>query len=82
MGEGPGYTWTTENAIVRERVDRFIRQQGIERRIDYVFIVWSEADPDGHCTVEAVDLAFNRPIDGTRVSDHFGVVVGVDMGKN
>jgi endonuclease/exonuclease/phosphatase family metal-dependent hydrolase len=81
-GEGPGHTWTTDNAIVAERVGRFIHQFPYRRRIDYVFIGSYEAHPGAYCTIQNVSLAFDRPVDGVWPSDHYGVMVDVEIGTD
>lgn len=40
------------------------------------------AHPVAHCQMPAAQLAFNRPTDGLWPSDHYGVVVDVDVGTD
>jgi endonuclease/exonuclease/phosphatase family metal-dependent hydrolase len=80
-GKGPGHTWTIDNPNGKTEIDRIIGQPNLRRRIDYVFVGSWDAHPKAHCRVEAAALAFDRPVDGIWLSDHFGVVVDLDVGK-
>jgi endonuclease/exonuclease/phosphatase family metal-dependent hydrolase len=79
-GDGPGFTWTTENPNTRTVVDAVVRQPEHRRRIDYVFIGSWHSHPKSYCQVRSAAVAFDRPIDGVWASDHYGVVVDVDIG--
>jgi endonuclease/exonuclease/phosphatase family metal-dependent hydrolase len=81
-GDGPGDTWTIDNPNARSGIDQIIRQPDHRRRIDYVFIGSWEAHPKAHARVQAAKLAFDQPIDGIWASDHFGVVVDLEVGKD
>lgn len=75
-----GYTWTTDNQNARLEIDQIVRQPNHRRRIDYVFIGSFHAHPKAYARVQSAALAFDKPIDGIWASDHFGVVVDLDIG--
>ncbi len=52
------------------------------RRIDYVFIGSRHVHPDAQCRIINAGLAFQKPVDGIWLSDHFGIVVDLDISKN
>jgi endonuclease/exonuclease/phosphatase family metal-dependent hydrolase len=78
-GEGPGYTWTTDNPVGREAIDQIVGQPGHRRRMDYVFVGSWDAHPRAHGRVCAAQLAFDESVDGVWPSDHFGVLVEVEI---
>jgi len=78
-GEGPGFTWNIDNPNGRSEMDAIIRQPNHRRRIDYVFIGSWYAHPKAHCYIKSAALAFDQPIDGVWVSDHYGVSVDLDI---
>ena len=82
-GEGPGYTWTADNPITSSLMDQIIRQPGYRCRIDYVFVgsAGFQAGPGAHAQVRSATLAFDRPVNGVWPSDHFGVLVELDVGQ-
>lgn len=67
-GEGAGHT--------------FGEKAGRRDRVDYVFIGGRDAHSTAHARVQSATLCFDQPIDGVRLSDHFGVVVDLDIGKD
>jgi endonuclease/exonuclease/phosphatase family metal-dependent hydrolase len=79
-GSGPGYTWTVDNPNTRNVVDAVVRQPVHHRRIDYVFIGSWHQHPKAYCQVRSATVVFDQPIDGVWASDHYGVVVDVDIG--
>ncbi len=81
-GDGPGYTWSADNPRAHSVMDQIVRQPGQRRRIDYVFIGSAHHHPKAHCQVKTATLAFDRTFDGTWASDHFGVVVDVEIGMD
>lgn len=78
-GDGPGHTWTADNAHTADLLDRIVRQPGHRRRLDYVFTGSWHAHPRARCEIRTAHLAFDRPTDGVWPSDHYGVVVDVDV---
>jgi endonuclease/exonuclease/phosphatase family metal-dependent hydrolase len=50
------------------------------RHVDYVFTGSAHAHPDGHCHIFAARLVFDQPAEGLRLSDHYGVVVDLEIG--
>lgn len=81
-GEGPGYTWTVDNPNARSVIDRIVGQPNHCRRIDYVFVGSCHAHKKTHCRIQEATLAFDKPIEGVWVSDHFGVLADLDIGKD
>ncbi|PXX65516.1 endonuclease/exonuclease/phosphatase family metal-dependent hydrolase [Nocardia tenerifensis] len=81
-GDGPGHTWSDENANAAALFDQIVRQPGHRRRLDYVFIGSWHAHPKARCEIRSANLAFDQPTDGVWPSDHYGVVVDVEIGKD
>jgi endonuclease/exonuclease/phosphatase family metal-dependent hydrolase len=81
-GDGPGWTWSVDNPNGREVIDQIVRQPNHRRRIDYVLIGSWHAHPNAHCRVTSAALAFDQPVDGVWYSDHFGVVVDLEIGRD
>ncbi len=78
-GKGDGHTWGVDNLNAKAGIDQFIGQPRYRERFDYVFVGSWDAHPEGHAHVQSAALAFNEPIDGVWASDHFGVVVDIDI---
>jgi endonuclease/exonuclease/phosphatase family metal-dependent hydrolase len=81
-GHGPGHTWTTKNPNAASVAEAIIRQAPEQRRIDYVFVGSWHAHPHAHARVLRAALMGDEPIDGVWASDHFGVVVDLDIGSD
>jgi endonuclease/exonuclease/phosphatase family metal-dependent hydrolase len=81
-GDGPGYTWDENNPNATAGAGRIIGQPGYRKRFDYVLVGSWDCHPKAHASIRTAALAFDRPIDGVWVSDHFGVVVDLDVGMN
>lgn len=81
-GEGPGYTWSTDNPNARAGAEQIVRQPNYRSRFDYVFIGSWEAHPKARARIQSAALAFDQLIDGVWASDHFGVVVDLDVEKD
>ena len=81
-GEGPGYTWTVDNPKAKRGADEIVKQPGYRARFDYVFIGSWDAHPKAHARVTSAKLAFDQPVDGMWASDHYGLVVDLDVGKD
>ncbi|MFF3227013.1 endonuclease/exonuclease/phosphatase family protein [Nocardia suismassiliense] len=81
-GDGPGHTWSVDNATAAALFDQIVRQPGHRRRLDYVFTGSWHAHPKARCEIRAARLAFDQPTDGVWPSDHYGVVVDVEIGKD
>jgi endonuclease/exonuclease/phosphatase family metal-dependent hydrolase len=79
-GDGPGHTWTVDNDNGRAAIAQIVGQPEHRRRMDYVLVGSWDAHPRAHCRVPAARLAFDRPVDGIWPSDHFGVLVDVEVG--
>jgi len=78
-GTGPGVTSTTDNPNARAGIGQIVGQPVHHRRIDYVFIGGRDAHPHGEARAIEARLVFNRPIDGVWLSDHFGVLVTLEI---
>jgi endonuclease/exonuclease/phosphatase family metal-dependent hydrolase len=79
-GQGPGFTWDIDNPNARSEMDAIVRQPRHRRRIDYVFVGSWYAHPNAHCRIKSAELAFDQPTGGIWASDHYGVVVDLDVG--
>jgi endonuclease/exonuclease/phosphatase family metal-dependent hydrolase len=78
-GDGDGHTWSCDNPNARIEIDRIIRQPNHRRRIDYVFVGSWHAHPSARAEVRRATLAFERPVEGIWASDHYGVMVDLDL---
>jgi endonuclease/exonuclease/phosphatase family metal-dependent hydrolase len=78
-GVGPGYTWTVDNPNTRDVIKAVVRQPQHHRRIDYVFIGSWHEHRNASCQVRSAAVAFDQPIDGVWASDHYGLVVDVEL---
>ncbi|KRR19820.1 hypothetical protein CQ14_38910 [Bradyrhizobium lablabi] len=78
-GEGQGHTWNTDNPSAKSEIGKIVRQPHHRRRIDYVFVGSWDAHPKATCEVRAASLAFDQPVDGVWLSDHFGVVADLEI---
>lgn len=78
-GEGPGYTWVIDNPNAKSEIGTIVRQPQHRRRVDYVFVGSWDAHPKTACEIQSAALGFDRPVDGIWPSDHFGVVVDLDV---
>lgn len=81
-GEGAGHTWTVDNPNAKAGADQIVGQAGYRNRFDYVFIGGWDAHPKAQARVQSAKLCFDQPIDGVWASDHFGVVVDLEIGKD
>lgn len=78
-GRGPGWTWDAANPNAATEIEQIIRQPGHRRRIDYVLVGSWHAHPHAWAEVRSAALAFDEPADGVWPSDHFGVLVELDV---
>lgn len=81
-GDGRGYTWGVDNPNGRAGSDQIIGQPDYRKRFDYVLVGSWDAHPESHAHIRSAALAFDKPINGIWASDHFGVVVDLDIGMN
>ncbi|MEV6768254.1 endonuclease/exonuclease/phosphatase family protein [Nocardia sp. NPDC051030] len=79
-GDGPGYTWSDENPNAAQDIEYLVRQPRHRRRIDYVLVGSPYAHPKAYARVRSAVLAFDTPSGDIWASDHFGVVVDLDIG--
>jgi endonuclease/exonuclease/phosphatase family metal-dependent hydrolase len=78
-GQGSGHTWTDENPNAAAVMEQIIRQPRHRRRMDYVFVGSWHAHPQARAQVIGAELCFTTPEGGIWASDHFGVVVDLDI---
>jgi endonuclease/exonuclease/phosphatase family metal-dependent hydrolase len=78
-GSGPGYTWNVDNPNAAPEIGMIVRQPQHRRRVDYVFVGSWDAHPKAICEVKSASLAFDQPLDGIWLSDHFGIVADLDV---
>ena len=79
-GSGPGYTWSADNPNATEDIEVLARQPNHHRRVDYIFIGSPHAHPNAFARIRNTQLAFDKPVDGTWASDHYGVVADLEVG--
>ena len=79
-GVGSSGTHAVSNAAAG--AEQIIGQPHHRSRFDYVFVGSWDAHPKGHARVVNANLAFDQQIDGIWASDHFGLVVELEVGKN
>lgn len=79
-GDGPGHTWTVDNPAGASEIAAIVRQPGHRRRIDYVLVGSWYAHQAAYCHVTSATVAFDQPVDGVWLSDHFGVLVDLEVG--
>jgi endonuclease/exonuclease/phosphatase family metal-dependent hydrolase len=82
VGDGPGHTWSVDNPNAKAGAEQIVRQAGYRNRFDYVFIGSFDAHPKAHACVESAKLAFDKPVNGLWASDHFGLVVDLEIGND
>jgi len=78
-GQGPGHTWTDENPNAAAVMKQIIRQPRHRRRMDYVFVGSWPAHPQARASVRHAMLCFTAPEGDIWASDHFGLVVDLDV---
>jgi endonuclease/exonuclease/phosphatase family metal-dependent hydrolase len=78
-GDGPGYTWSTDNPLAAAEIQILVRQPNHHRRIDYVFVGATHKHPEGRARIASAEIVLDRPIDGVWLSDHAGVLVELDV---
>jgi endonuclease/exonuclease/phosphatase family metal-dependent hydrolase len=78
-GDGPGHTWTTANERAEHEIDAIVRQPGHRRRLDYVLLGSWHAHPQACAKVRSARLVADAPVDGSWLSDHFGVACEVEF---
>jgi endonuclease/exonuclease/phosphatase family metal-dependent hydrolase len=82
VGKGSGYTWISENPAARSDGAKLLGASEFARRIDYIFVAGPGAHPDGTARVTSAKLAFEKPLNGIWLSDHFGVIVDLDVERS
>ena len=71
-GVGEGHTWTVDNPLAAKEIARLIGDPAHRRRIDYVF-----TGPSAR--IRSARLVGTRPKSEVWLSDHFGVLVDLDL---
>lgn len=59
-----------------------VGQPGYRERFDYVFVGGRDAHPTAQARVTSAKLAFDHPAEGMWLSDDFGLMVDLEVGKN
>lgn len=78
-GEGEGCTWAVDNPNAAAGARQIIGQPGYRRRFDYIFVGGWDAHPNAQARIQSAKRAFDQPVDGVWASDHFGLVVDLDI---
>jgi endonuclease/exonuclease/phosphatase family metal-dependent hydrolase len=81
-GHGPGETWTASNPNALAGIEQIIRQKNYHRRFDYVLVGGWDAHPKGRAEVQSAEVVFGQPTDGIWPSDHYGVMVDIEVEAN
>jgi endonuclease/exonuclease/phosphatase family metal-dependent hydrolase len=74
-----GFTWDARNPRAAEEMHAIVRQPGHRRRLDYVFTGSWHAHPKARAEVVEARLVLDQPVDGVWASDHFGLLVDLDI---
>lgn len=74
-----GATWTVDNDAASAEIDAIVRQPRHRRRIDYVFVGSWHAHPRARAEIQAATVVLDEPVDGTWLSDHYGLIVDLDV---
>jgi len=61
-------------------IDQVVRQPEHRRRLDDASVGSQHAHLRAHSRSRGAALAFDQPSDGVGASDHFGLVVDLDVG--
>jgi endonuclease/exonuclease/phosphatase family metal-dependent hydrolase len=69
--------WTAPAAAAE--IDQVVGQPAHRRRIDHVFVGSAHAHPQAWARIVAAQLVGDGPVDGVWLSDHAGVLVGLDV---
>jgi len=78
-GDGDGHTWTETNPNALSGMKQIIGQKNYDKRYDYVLVGSWDAHPKGRAEIKSAELVFDRPVDGIWPSDHFGVMVDLEL---
>lgn len=76
---GPGYTWSADNPRAAAEIETIVGQPNHHRRIDYVFVGTAMAHPAGRARVLSARVVFDSPVSGEWLSDHYGLLVELDV---
>ena len=68
--------------MARHEILTIVGQPEHRRRIDYVLVGSAHAHPRARCHIRAAALAFDHAVDGLWLSDHFGVLVDVNIERD
>lgn len=81
-GAGAGETWTDANPNAMAGAERIIGQKNYHRRFDYVLVGSWDAHPKGRAEIRSCERVLDQPVDGIWPSDHYGVMVDIDVRPN
>ncbi|MFS8054842.1 endonuclease/exonuclease/phosphatase family protein [Rhizobium sp. BR 317] len=74
-----GDTWTVANPDAVDGAEQIIGHTNYHRRFDYVLVGSWDAHPNGRAEVQSAECVFDQPIDGLWPSDHYGVMVDIEL---
>ncbi|MBB4570794.1 endonuclease/exonuclease/phosphatase family protein [Rhizobium leucaenae] len=78
-GHGKGDTWTVANPNAAAGAERIIGQANYHRRFDYVLVGSWDAHPNGRAEIQSAERVFDQPAGGVWPSDHYGVMVDIEL---
>jgi endonuclease/exonuclease/phosphatase family metal-dependent hydrolase len=81
-GKEEGFTWSVDNPNAKTGMGQIVRQRNVRRRIDYIFVGSWHSHPKARCEIHAARLVFDRPTNGVWPSDHFGLLVDLEVAKD
>jgi len=76
-GEGPGYTWTSDNPVAAAEIDGLLGQSTHHRRLDYILVGTKHAHPRASARIIRAELIGV----GASLSDHYGVLAELELGE-
>ena len=75
-------TWTAENPAADAEISAIVRQPGHRRRLDYVLVGSWHAHPGARAEIRGADIVFDHAVDGVWLSDHYGLLVELDVTRD
>lgn len=80
-GDGPGLTWTAKNPNAKAGIEQIVGQSEHHRRMDYVFVGGLDSHPNADAKIRSAQLVFDQSFDDIWLSDHYGLLVELDIVK-
>lgn len=74
-----GHTWTVDNPAAAAEINAIVRQPNHRRRLDYVLVGSWHAHPNARAEVHAAEFVFSDAVDGVQPSDHYGLLVDLEV---